>query len=153
MIISRRPPRLRIKPVSNKIDPKIKPTNVAIPVTATPANPAPTTAIPSDPTSALLTTSEAARPDSKNAEIGSAKTEAPNSRNPLPKARRILGAKKQSATHNTMRTIMMIGPDVPSSVAKAANAGESARAEPTPKMTPTMIRKMALRTDIVKLST
>ena len=119
------------------------PMNVATPVTAMPAIPAPTAAKASDPSSAVLITSEAARPESRNAEIGSAKTDEPNNRKPRPNALRIVGAKKPSTPQRRTSDIIMIGVMLSSSVVKAAKAGISAIADPIPNNIPTRMRKDA----------
>lgn len=144
MMTSRRPPRLSTRPISNRIVPMINPKKVATPVTAIPARPAPTAAKASEPASAVPTTSDAARPDSRNAEIGSAKTEAPSARKPRPNARRIEGAKKQRTPQRRTRDIITIGVTLSSADVNAAKAGVSAIAEAAPKKIPIRMRKAAL---------
>jgi hypothetical protein len=144
IVTSRLPPKLKMAPVISRIAPTMTPKRVAIPVIATPANPAPTAVSASLPVSADCITSDAALPGSKNVEIGRAKTAAPATKKPLPNARRIVGAKKQKTQQSVISRSITMGVALSSSAVKAANAGASAMVDTRPNTNPIKILNNAL---------
>ncbi len=142
-ITSRRPPKARMRPMIRSTEPRKNPINAEAPVITAPAIPAPTAVAAWLSEVAII--SLAVRPDSRRVDSGRRKTQTPNSKNPRPNARRIVGARMPKIAPSATTAPVQAGEGGLPTVPNDAIAGASASALATPKITPTHALKIIRR--------